>query len=401
MGEINPHAPLHLSEKMKPLSLALITILISGLPLLAQDKPQPHLSIKLEIKRAIERGNSYLKKQQHADGYWGQKKYPALSALTLTAAVRSPSFKASDAITRGYSWIINQQKADGGIYVEGLGTYNTATSLTALVAANNEAFKPNILKARKYLVELQTTEENRGEIDKKHIGGIGYGGTYKHSDLSNTHLAMEALRLSRHIAQDDAESKQPELNWDAALEFVSRTQNLKATNKEKDISDDGSFVYYPGDSKSGEKNVNPDGTQTLRGYGSMSYAGLLSLIYADLDDSDPRVKAVKDWLAKNYTVKENPGLGTKEDPTLGQQGLFYYYQAMAKGLSAANIDQLTLADGTKVDWRKDLGNALLKKQREDGSWINEENSRWWESDPILVTAYSVLALEQLYYSIPK
>ena len=285
--------------------------------------------------------------------------------------------------------------------MEGLGTYNTATSLTALVAANEASYKPHILKARKYLIELQTTEENRGEIAQKHIGGIGYGGTYKHSDLSNTHLAMEALRLSRHIAQDDAEGKQPELNWDAALEFVSRTQNLKSTNKEAGISNDGSFVYYPGDSKSAEKNVNPDGTETLRGYGSMSYAGLLSLIYADLDANDPRVKAVKDWLTKHYTVKENPGLGTKDDPSLGQQGLFYYYQAMAKGLSAANIDMLTLEDGTKIDWRKDLGRTLLSKQREDGSWINTGNSRWWESDPILVTAYAVLALEQLYYSIPE
>ena len=140
------------------------------------------------------------------------------------------------------------------------------------MAANEASYKPHILKARKYLIELQTTEENRGEIAQKHIGGIGYGGTYKHSDLSNTHLAMEALRLSRHIAQDDAEGKQPELNWDAALEFVSRTQNLKSTNKEAGISNDGSFVYYPGDSKSAEKNVNPDGTETLRG--SVSYTHL-------------------------------------------------------------------------------------------------------------------------------
>lgn len=386
---------------MKTISIALASSLIASLSLFAQERPQPHLSIKLEIKRAIERGNDYLKKQQHADGYWGQEKYPALSALALTAAVRSPSFEKSESVTKGYNWILKQQKPDGGIYVEGLGTYNTATSLTALVAANEASYKPHILKARKYLIELQTTEENRGEIAQKHIGGIGYGGTYKHSDLSNTHLAMEALRLSRHIAQDDAEGKQPELNWDAALEFVSRTQNLKSTNKEAGISNDGSFVYYPGDSKSAEKNVNPDGTETLRGYGSMSYAGLLSLIYADLDANDPRVKAVKDWLTKHYTVKENPGLGTKDDPSLGQQGLFYYYQAMAKGLSAANIDMLTLEDGTKVDWRKDLGRTLLSKQREDGSWINTGNSRWWESDPILVTAYAVLALEQLYYSIPE
>ena len=72
---------------------------------------------------------------------------------------------------------------------------------------------------------------------------------------------------------------------------------------------------------------------------------------------------------------------------------------MAKALAAANIDQLELKNGDQVDWRNELSNALLSKQREDGSWINE-NARWWENDPVLVTAYAVLSLEQIYYSIP-
>ena len=42
----------------------------------------------------------------------------------------------------------------------------------------------------------------------------------------------------------------------------------------------------------------------------------------------------------------------------------------------------------------------LLEQREDGSWANA-NGRWMESNPILVTAYSVMALEQIYYSIPS
>jgi len=213
---------------MKIFSSLIISSLLGSLSISAQEKNQPHLSIKLEIKRAIERGNAYLQSKQNVEGYWGEAKYPAVSALSLTAAVRSPSYQKSEYVVKGFNWILSQQQPDGGIYSEGLGTYNTATSLTALVAANND-------------------------ISKKHIGGIGYGGTYKHSDLSNTHLAMEALRLSRHIAQDDIQDKQPELNWDAALEFVSRTQNLKNTNKEPGISNDGSFVYFPGNSKAGNQ----------------------------------------------------------------------------------------------------------------------------------------------------
>lgn len=144
-------------------------------------------------------------------------------------------------------------------------------------------------------------------------------------------------------------------------------------------------------SKAGE-DVTADGKVALRSYGSISYAGLLSLIYAKLEPGDPRVVAVKEWLGKNYTVNENPNMGA--------EGLYYYYQAMAKALSAAGIDKLKLADGKEADWRKDLASKLLSSQRENGSWVND-NGRWMESNPVLVTAYTVMALEEIYYSIPE
>ena len=40
----------------------------------------------------------------------------------------------------------------------------------------------------------------------------------------------------------------------------------------------------------GETNL-PSGRVALRSYGSISYAGLLSYIYADLKKDDPRVQA--------------------------------------------------------------------------------------------------------------
>jgi squalene-hopene/tetraprenyl-beta-curcumene cyclase len=385
---------------MKIVSSILTLSIATCLPLAAQRSDKPLLSIKLESKRAIERGNAYLKTQQDPKGFWRDANYPAYTALALSCALRSPTYKDADYVRKGLDWLAKQQKEDGGIYGSGLATYNTATSIVALVASGNNKYHPAILKARNYLIAMQATPGNLGDLDKKHLGGIGYGGTYKHSDLSNTHLSIEALRLSRHIARDNANGKQPELDWDALIGFVSRVQNLKETNKTEGISNDGSFNYYVGGSKA-DPYVLPDGTEQLRGYGSMSYAGLLSLIYADLDEKDIRVKAVKKWLSEHYSVKENAGLATKEHPELGQQGLYYYYHAMAKALAAANIDKLKLKDGREADWRPDLGNQLLSKQREDGSWLNSANARWWESDPVLVTAYGVLTLEQIYHSIPE
>ena len=119
----------------------------------------------------------------------------------------------------------------------------------------------------------------------------------------------------------------------------------------------------------------------------MSYAGLLSFIYADLKKDDPRVTAALDWLKKNYTLDENPGMQ--------RAGLYYYYHLMTKGLVAAKVRELDLPNGRKIDWTKDLSLKLISIQNGDGSWVND-TGRWMEKDPILVTSYCVMALEIIY-----
>jgi squalene-hopene/tetraprenyl-beta-curcumene cyclase len=134
------------------------------------------------------------------------------------------------------------------------------------------------------------------------------------------------------------------------------------------------------------------GRITLRSYGSMSYAGLLSYIYADLKRDDSRVSAVLDWLGRNYTLDENPGLG--------KQGLFYYYHTMTKALAIANVTELPLAGGKNANWRQELALKLMQLQARDGFWVNE-NVRWWEKEPALVTAYALLSLEILWRGLGR
>ena len=358
------------------------------------EQVNPYLSLKLESERAITTGSAYLKSQQQPEGHWGDPKTPALTALALTAVLRAPNYDHSSEtpewIARGFDFLRSNQKADGGIYGKGLATYNTSTSMMAFLALGKKEDEPLLLKARAFLINQQTDWGNKGETDDQFDGGIGYGGTYAHSDMSNTYLSLEALYHTKQLATDSEHGKQPKLDWEAALTFVSRCQNLPETNDQPFASDDadnkGGFVYFPNDSKAGEQEL-PDGTVALRSYGSMSYAGLLSFIYADLEKDDPRITSVMTWLSKNYTLDENPGLG--------EQGLYYYYQTIAKAFSAAGVDQFQLADGKQADWRMELTRKLLSSQREDGSWINA-NSRWWENDPVLVSSYTLLSLAQLH-----
>jgi len=385
----------------------LIPLLILGTGLAtatAASNPDRYESLRQEIRQSIARGNTWLKAQQKPDGNWDDPELPAFTALSLNALIRDPNINRAaplpPPLEKGFAWLIAQQKDDGGIYNRGLSVYNTATAVTALMAANRKSFEPAVVKARKHLINNQfdlgqkkETDDGK-QTDPANQGGIGYGSDKEHSDLSNTYLAIEALALSKKVIEDGNFGEQPDLDWGAAVKFLSRCQNLEETNDREWASNDpknkGGFTYSPFASKAGEEKT-PEGRTSLRSYGSMSYAGLLSLIYAKVSADDPRVLAVKEWLGKNYTLTENPGMGP--------QGVYYYYQTMAKALTAANVNKLKLADGKEVDWRDELAGKLLANQRENGSWINE-NGRWMESNPVLVTAYTLLSLEQVYDSIP-
>ena len=58
-------------------------------------------------------------------------------------------------------------------------------------------------------------------------------------------------------------------------------------------------------------------------------------------------------------------------------------------------DTLETKDGRHINWREQLSLKLINLQRPDGSWAND-NGRWFEKDPVLVTAYSIIALEIIH-----
>ena len=360
-------------------------------------KPTMNLSIKQEIERSLDLGLNWLNKEQNrSSGNWGIEEYPALTGLAVRSFLGHPSpqvlKKYAKTLEGGLGFIRSKVQSDGGIYGKGLASYNTSICLMALMQHKDQQDEAIIQAARKFLINQQSDFDNKGESDNVFDGGVGYGSRWAHSDLSNTHLAMEALFYAKKTYQSK-EGEGVDLDWDAAITFVSKCQNLPSTNKEKWVSDHqddrGGFVYFPGSSMAGERQ-NTNGSIALRSYGSMSYAGLLSFIYAEMDSQDPRVLAVKDWLTNHYTIKENPGMGP--------QGLFYYYHTMAKALTLSGITTISDEQGVSKDWRKELALHLLNLQSKEGSWIND-NGRWWEKDPVLVTSYALLTLERIYYDL--
>jgi squalene-hopene/tetraprenyl-beta-curcumene cyclase len=271
----------------------------------------------------------------------------------------------------------------------------------ALVVNPQPQYDEAIRNARQFVVGQQNDFAKKGEPNNPFNGGVGYGtpkpDSPAHADLSNTHFAIEALYYSKKLLEDQGKpvDKDHDLDWGAAVKFIERCQNRAESNDQpwaaKDGKNYGGFIYEPGSSKIAPEKT-PDGRTALRSYGSMTYAGMMSFIYAGLTPDDPRVKAALKWLGENYTLDENPGMGP--------EGMFYYFHTMSRALSVAKLDTLATKDGKTVDWRADLAHKLLNIQQGDGSWKNTSASRWMEADPNLVTAYTCLALEHIYRTMP-
>lgn len=289
-------------------------------------------------------------------------------------------------------------KPDGSIQKAGLANYNTLLSLMALTSAADTTFMPVIVKARGFIASTQIDMGVKGTNDTPFDGGVGYGSKYEHSDMNNTLVAVEAMRVSEGLFLLDVSepvARVPDLNWKAVAYFLQNCQNLPSTNTADWVSSDpqdrGGFVYYLGHSMAGGVTNSQASKVALRSYGSMSYGGLMSYIYAKLGKDDPRVVAVKDWLRSNYTIEKNPGMG--------KQGYFYYLHLLTKALTTSDEDRLKLANGAEVPWLDQVAVRLLKLQQADGSWVNPE-LRWWESDPVLVACYAVMTLEMLDWKVP-
>lgn len=356
------------------------------------------LSFGNEIQHAIDRGLGSLLASQNTNGWWSTEDHVAPTALVLSAFMGEPTGRyrtnLPSALAKGYEVLLGAVKPDGSIYRTTLINYNTSISMMALVAANNPAYDETLRRGRTFLVRSQTHRDESGKADSPFDGGVGYGDTYAHSDMNNTMTALETLYYTRYLDADQSTAGKQDVNWKAVVQFIQNCQNLPSHNPQPwasgDAKNKGGFVYYPGHSMAGTETNAATGRVALRSYGSISYAGLLSYIYADLKREDPRVVAVLDWLRSNYTLDENPGMEL--------QGLYYYLHLMAKALNTAGVDALELKDGRKINWRGELAMRLINLQQPNGSWSNTRG-RWWEKDPNLVTAYAVISLDIIHRGI--
>lgn len=351
---------------------------------------------------ALDKAQAWLKTRQNDDGSWSPKYGPAVTGLVVAGLLSDQQPDTADpAVRKGLDYILANQKDSGGIYDQILANYNTSICLMALGRVPDRSrVQSNIKKAQDFLRNLQWAgqDDPKGRtIDEDHrwYGGAGYGG-HGRPDLSNTATMIAGLHDSGLVCTDPAYLR--------AMSFIQQLQGSKANTDFGDrIEPGGGFIYAASkgkdnmaelESKAGTI-VDSTGKSRLRTYGSMTYAGFMSYLYAELDRDDPRVQDAYRWIRRNYTLDQNPGM--VDDPDTAQderrQGYYYYLHMLARALHAWGDPVITDADGRQHDWANELIDKLVSLQKEDGRWINDDHDRWAEADPNLATAYAVLALQ--------
>lgn len=387
------------------LTLSAILFTVHAQTVSGADGPVVRPDLEQKARASIASGLEWLAELQNEKGGWSDDCFPALTALPLWAFARSGHPQKDEIVSRAVDYIVEYQ-IDSGLYEGaiyqvivgekggGLPNYNTAVCLAALAEVEDPGVAPVILAGRTFLARTQYL----GQDDGLFYGGMGYDPPTNrpYADLSNSYMAYEAMYRTAHLEDLRTKGKTVSLDWEAAIDFVEHCHNDPDFNERSwaaaDPAERGGFAYRPDTFRRNSGSYVKDDVVKFRSMPGMTYAGLLSYICAGVDQTDPRVQATIAWIRRNWQLEKgnrNPEMAGRPEE---MEGLYYMYNVLAKGMNATGLNTLELENGETINWRDELIAKVTRLQHDEGYWVNEV-SRYWEGNPVLVTAYSILALQ--------
>lgn len=335
----------------------------------------------------------FLLERQAPDGAWRSDTYGVFKqGDALTPLVVNTLLDAGEATAarRGADYLAAMARPDGTIDAGPHGltypVYAAALTVAALCRLGGAWDTWLSFLRRRQLAEAL----GWGPDDREH-GGWGYsqdlprkpspgqtGDPAAEPNLSATAFAIEALTAA---GRPDG----PALRQ--ALGFVCRCQNFAADPAGRDPDfDDGGFFFILGDpprNKAGAAGTDRHGRERFASYGSTTADGLRALLACGLPRDDERVAAARRWLIEHFSASAHPG-GFALGRGALQASVFYYYcWSAARALEAAGV--------CEVPWAGALAQELARRQRPDGSWVNDA-VEVREDDPIVATALAAGAL---------
>ncbi|MFQ5845485.1 MAG: prenyltransferase/squalene oxidase repeat-containing protein, partial [Planctomycetota bacterium] len=298
------------------------------------------------VRRAVERGVAWLRRQQRPGGGCGTRK-AGRTALALLA-LRHSGVPAADQACRAAATRLEGSLPDGTCYGAALGV---------LLLAPDET-KPR-RKGERRVRDLARGQCRNGQWT------YSYRNTArkKAGDNSNTQLVILALAAARvHRFEVPAET------FRRCGAFFRESQNT-----------DGGFGYAA--------------RQRARSYGSMTAGGAMALVLCAAAERAtspgdpelrrlPEVKRALDWLGRGFHPARNrdaaKAFGTKK----GRRGDSFWKHYWLWSLERAGNS----AGARKVgghDWYAEGARLLLSEQRDEGSWRDPE-------DELLATCFALL-----------
>lgn len=311
------------------------------------------LSAKL-VNRSISKAVEYLKSEQNGNGSWPKCTYDGdTTALCTLALINSGEDPNQPYIKKALDFLQSERR---------IVTYVVSLRIMAFAAADpkGKRYIRDVQKDVDYLVSTQRKEGRAaGSWNYGHMGGEGDG--------SNSQFALLALHEANRMGV-----RVPRKTWKLAKEFWTNAYRRS-----------GGFGYYA------KKNDT---------VGSMTCAGISSWIIIDENLADARdltkgefarccndrpgmekVESAFKWLAKFYSVQQNPGKsGTR---------LYYLY-----GLERA----ARLAGRRFVgpnDWYRDGAKFLIRIQNpNNGYWSTPRGHG--EDNKLVATSFALLFLSK-------
>ncbi len=364
--------------------------------------PPPSLKPVPTATAGIDRGTDYLLKNQSPDGAWRSDVYAtfkdgtSLTPLVLVSLQTAGNDRTWDARDKAAAWLAGFVRNDGSIdEKDGIPypVYTAALSVIALSPPELFVYHEARDAWLNYLLDRQLTEANGWEPTDKQYGGWGYYPSIPkkpaagqavpaqhllESNLSATRFALEAIQAAE-LGRMVPNAKLPAI--------VAATARFVATCKN---SDSGYHFIYddPVRNKAGVKPI-PSAAPIYSSYGSATADGLLCEdLLAHLSGKKPTDTTPGPWFATNFQADHHPG---DYAPTyeLNRDAVYFYYAAAATRL----FQNRRVKSVGSVLWFEQFKNALTAKQLPNGSWENRvELVR--ENDPILSTAYALMALAE-------
>jgi len=362
------------------------------------------------ISDAVKKGVAALRKLQEGNGSFVDRsgsfarEFPVgVTSLALMALLHSgvkaddPVLKSGFAFVRGQSFKKTYEVASVLMLLETkylpLGGIQDIAELTeekareAIQAAITKDDKALAEKATKWLIDHQTK-----------AGTWGYPEGEETYDHSNTQYAMLGLKSAARMGV-----RVPESVWRKAAAHWLDTQRIGGGKKvalriegyegqDSGLSEtkvDETFLQGPW----GYLVEKPEGSTEIldQGYGSMTCAGLTSLLIAESElsaqkklegDMQRQIDMAKKqglaWLQDNYSIRGAP-------PMAGFWSLFHFYYLYS-------LERVGVLYGIRTlgghDWYLEGAVLLCRTQREDGSWLS------YDEIPVLDTAFALLFLKR-------